>query len=384
VSALRIGLSTTSIEPGLTGGTLEGIGRYTEALLAGLPAAGCVVQPLSFAPPGVPECLRVGRALPLSYALATIGDLLLPSSARLAVRDLGRDGQPLDLFHATDHRIVRMDCPVVATLHDALPIVHPQWCAPRRRRLQNWLLVRAARKADHVIALSQHGVRELVEGYGLDQRRISVVHHGVDPAWFDVPPAAEVAATLARHGLQAGYFLCVATLTPRKNIEHVLQAYLALPPVLRAARQLLIVGRAGWGSEALVRRIAAARQQGENVLWLDGVTQQQELRQLYAGSGAFVLPSLYERSGLAMVAALAAGVPALCADAGVLPELAQGAALEADPRSVPEWTAAMLAIVRDETLRARCIAAGQCRALQLTWTETVRRTAAVYQSILTP
>jgi hypothetical protein len=27
-----------------------------------------------------------------------------------------------------------MDCPVVATLHDALPIKHPEWCSPPARR----------------------------------------------------------------------------------------------------------------------------------------------------------------------------------------------------------------------------------------------------------
>lgn len=383
MSAPRIGLSATSVEPGLTDGHLDGIGRYTQALLDALPAAGCAVQPLSFAPPGLPESLRVGRALPLSYALATVGDLILPASARLAVRDVGHDGQPLDLFHATDHRIVRMDCPVVATLHDALPIAHPAWCAPRRRRLQNWLLVKAARKADHVIALSRHAVPELVRAYGIDEGRVSVVQHGVAPAWFEAPAADAVAATLERHSLRPGYFLCVATLEPRKNLDHLLQAYLALPPVVRAARQLLIVGQAGWDSAQLVRRIAAARHQGEQVQWLASVAEQAELHHVYAGAGAFVLPALHARAGLAMLEALAAGLPVLCAAGGVLAELAEGAALEADPRSLPEWTAALHSIVRDEALRARCVAAGQRRALRATRAEMARRTLAVYQSILT-
>jgi alpha-1,3-rhamnosyl/mannosyltransferase len=380
---LRIGLSATSVEPGLPGARRDGMARYTQALLDELPAAGCAVQPLSFAPPGAPECLRVGRALPLSFALASIGDLLLPSGARLAVREAAHDGRPLDLFHATDHRIVRMDCPVVATLHDALPLVHHEWCAPGRRRLRNWLLAKGARKADHVIALSQHAVPELVRGYGIDERRVSVVHPGVAPAWFDAPAADAVAATLARHDLRPGYFLCVAALEPRKNVALLLQAYLALPPVVRAAHQLLIVGEAGWGGAPLARRIAAAREQGEQVLWLATVPDETELRQLYAGAGAFALPALHARAGHAMLAALAAGVPVLCAAGGVLAELAQGAALEADPLSAPDWTAAMHAIVRDEPSRARCIGAGQRRALQLTWAETARRTAAVYQSILT-
>jgi len=42
----------------------------------------------------------------------------------------------------------------------------------------------------------------------------------------------------------------------------------------------------------------------------------------------------------------------------------------------------MLALSRDEALRARCIAAGRERAARLTWYETARQTAAVYHSVL--
>ena len=394
-AALRVGLSTTTIEPALTGGRLDGIGVYSEALLRHLPQAGCQVRPLSFAPPGRADRLSVGRALPLSFALATLGDLILPASARLAVQAgvqaapggaLQRHAPPpgaIDVFHATDYRIVRMDCPVVATLHDALPISHPEWCSPRLRAVKNWLQKRAAQKADHVIAVSRFAVRELVECFGVDERRISVVHNGVGAEWFEAPPAEARDATLARHGLKPGYFLFVGTLQPRKNVERLLQAYLALPPVLRAARQLVIVGAPGWRSDDLVRQISAARQRGENVAWLSELTDAAQLRHLYAGAGALVFPSLYEGFGIPVLEAFAAGLPVVASNATSLPEVCQGAALEFDPLSVPELSAAMTSMVRDDALRARCIAAGRRRALELTWDITARRTAAVYHSLLT-
>ena len=391
---LRVGLSTTTAEPGLTGGQLDGIGVYSAALLRHLPQAGCDVRALSFAPLGRADLLSVGRALPLSFPLATLGDLMLPSSARLYVKEgvpLAPGGArqrnapppgPIDLFHATDYRIVRMDCPVVATLHDALPVSHPEWCSPRWRKLKNWLQIRAAQKADHVIAVSQFAVRELVECFGIDEKRISVVHNGVDASWFDAPDATLRDATLEQHQLKPGYFLFVGTLQPRKNVERLLQAYLALPPVLRAARQLVIVGAPGWRSEELVRRIAAARQQGENVAWLSKLTDPEQLRHLYAGAGALVLPSLYEGFGIPLLEAFASGVPVITSNTTSLPEVSAGAAIEIDPLDVGALTSAMTSIVRDDALRARCIAAGQRRALQLTWDETARRTAAVYRSVL--
>jgi len=393
-SVLRVGLSTTTAEPGLTGGRLDGIGVYSAALLRHLPQAGCEVRPLSFAPPGRADLLSVGRALPLSFPLATLGDLILPSSARLYVKEgvpVAPGGArqpnapppgPVDLFHATDYRIVRMDCPVVATLHDALTIAHPEWCSPRWRKLKNWLQIRAAQKADHVIAVSQYAVRELVECFGVDEKRISVVHNGVDPAWFDAPSAEARDATLEQHQLKPGYFLFVGTLQPRKNVARVLQAYLTLPPVLRSARQLVIVGAPGWRSEELVRQISAAKQQGENVVWLSGLTDTEQLRHLYAGAGALVFPSLYEGFGIPVLEAFASGVPVVTSNTTSLPEVSQGAALEIDPLDVGELAAAMTTIVRDDAVRARCIAAGRRRALQLTWDETARRTAAVYRTVL--
>jgi alpha-1,3-rhamnosyl/mannosyltransferase len=382
-AALRSGLSVTTAEPVLTNGRLDGLGVYSRALLEHLPQAGVEVVPLSFAPHGDARKVKLGRALPLSFPLATLGDLILPSSVHLSTRvALEKNAAPLDIFHATDYRIVRMDCPVVATLHDALPISHPEWASPKLRKLKNWLQAKAARKAKHVITGSHYSIRELVEHFGVDENKISVVHHGVAAHWFDAPSAEERDITLELHGLRNGYFLFVGTLQPRKNVERLLEAYLALPPVLRSARQLVIVGQPGWRSEELVKRIKDAQQRGENVVWLDQLTDNRHLRHLYAGAGVFVFPSLHEGFGLPLVEAFAAGVPVACSNTTSLPEVANGAAVEFDPLSVGDITAAMTTLARDDAVRARCIAAGQRRALELTWDEAARRTVAVYHEVL--
>ena len=316
--------------------------------------------------------MQAGHALPYSYEATSLRDLFTPLHSKMSI----------DLFHATDYRIVRMDCPVVATLHDAVPIKFPHWCTPRLRSLKNWLQKRAAQKADRVIALSHYAVTELVECFGVREDRISVVYCGVDESWKQAVPAEAVDATLTQYGLVHGYFLFVGTLQPRKNVERILQAYLALPPDVQRTHALVVVGRAGWQCDALTQQLLAARQNGANVMWLNQVKDAKTLRHLYAGAGVFVFPSLYEGFGIPVVEAFASGIPVITSNTTSLPEVSQGAALEVDPLSQDEIRHAMQTLVQDQSLRQRCIELGLQRVAALGWQQTADQTAAVYRAAL--
>lgn len=377
MSSIRVGLSTTTIEPALTGGALDGIGVYSTALLRGLPAYGYEVTGYSYPPLrglGAGKAFKLGQAMPHAYSVLAMRDLLTAGMVRC--------NMPVDIYHATDYRIVRMNCPVVATLHDAIPLTHPEWVSQRLRRVKNWVQKNAAGKADHVIALSRFTVTELVEAYGVDERRITVVHCGVDGQWLERPRRQSVEETLRAMGVRPGYFLFVGTLQPRKNVERIVDAYLGLPEAMRRERQLVIVGRAGWQCDELLNKMRTAIRNGEAIVWINDLKDEERLRHVYAGAGVFVFPSLYEGFGIPVLEAFASDVPVVTANTTSLPEVSEGAALEVNPLSIGEIGDAMRSLASDEALRKKCIAAGRVRAERLTWDRTVEQTAAVYRAVL--
>ncbi len=379
---MRIGLSVGTLEPARARGRIDGIGVYTSHLMAGLAARGQEVQGFSF--PGfsfpafsLPGLGRrggptLGRPLGLPFPAAALG--AIASGGRLAL------APPVDVFHATDYRIVPMRCPVVATLHDAIPMADPALSSRRLRGLKNALMRRLARFADVVVAVSAFSVAELVEHFGIDPARVRVIHAGVDPAWLTPPEPALLARVLAARRLEPGYFLSVGTLQPRKNVERILAAHALLPAALRRERPLVVVGRPGWRCDGLVAELRARVAAGE-ARWLADVAEPEELRALYAAAGVFVFPSLHEGFGLPVLEAFASGVPVVTANTTSLPEVSAGIAREVDPTSVEAIAEAMAALAAPGEERRRRIAAGRARARALGWEVMVDRLLALYREL---
>ena len=286
----------------------------------------------------------------------------------------------VDIFHATDYRSIPMHCPVVTTLYDAIPMVHPEMANPRFRRLKNFVLKNAAKCADHVIAISQYSVRELVDYYDIPPEKISVVLCGVDRHWLDPIPEVDWQATLVKRGLLPGYYLFVGIIQPRKNLDRLMQAHDKLPADVRHERPLVIVGRAGWQCETTLERLQKKIGAGESY-WFPDVHSQRELKHFYAGAGAFVFPSLYEGFGLPILEAFAVGVPVVTSTATSLPEVSAGIGLEVDPLDVDALSEGMQQILLPESRQPR-IAAGQLRAKELSWSFCAEETLKVYRQVL--
>jgi glycosyltransferase involved in cell wall biosynthesis len=248
-------------------------------------------------------------------------------------------------------------CASVTVFHDLQHQRHPEHF--RWFDLPFWklLLWASAHRARRLIAVSEATREDLIRGYHLASERISVVHHGVEPDFFN----------LDRTRIQP-FVLCVSTLHPHKNLDRLIRAY------AREKRKwsLTIAGMRGFSAEALDALIAESGV--KDSVRLTGWIPRDELLRLYASAHAFVYPSTFEGFGMPVLEAMAAGIPVACSDIPPLREVAGDAALFFDPMNEDAIAMALDRIATDAPLRARLEKAGPERARNFTWERAARET----------
>ncbi|HEY7061965.1 MAG TPA: glycosyltransferase family 1 protein [Chloroflexota bacterium] len=248
----------------------------------------------------------------------------------------------------------------------------------RGNRLYLATMARAAvRRADHLLAISEHTRQDLIRLLGAAPERVTVTYCGVDGA-FRPLDAAEVRAYRERRGLPERFLLYVGTLEPRKNVPRLLEGY-ALLRARGPAPPLVLAGARGWGLTGLDARVAALGL-GDSVRFL-GYVPTAELPLCYNAASVFVYPSLYEGFGLPPLEALACGTPVVASNASSLPEALGDAALLVDPRDTAGLAAALAAVLADEPLRERLRAAGFAQVQRFSWGRMAEQTHAVYHAV---
>ena len=180
-------------------------------------------------------------------------------------------------------------------IYDIFPITLPHMAEPNTAKTFEGLLQKGIAQWDFFVADSRYTAGELAAYIRrtAPQRRLPVLPVPLAQA----NTAAQDAGALPA-GLAAGrYILCVATIEPRKNHAVLIAAWRALRARRPDSPDLVLVGRAGWRSEALVESLRADREAGGGIHWLDSVSDA-ELAALYRDCLFTVYPSLAEGWGL--------------------------------------------------------------------------------------
>jgi glycosyltransferase involved in cell wall biosynthesis len=272
--------------------------------------------------------------------------------------------------------------PVVANIHHPLAVDRRNALIQARtlREKLRWILFYpffmqdiVMKRVDRIVTGSNHSAESIRRVFNVPASHIQIIHDGVDTETFHpldgtvkTPNSILFVGNSEDRNKGARYLLEALHILRQEMDFH-------LTFVDKAKDDLTL-------APSLVKRYGLTSR-----VTFTGRVPTDELVRLYNRSELLVSPSVYEGFGLPAAEAMACGTPVIATTAGAFPEVVANNETgwlvpAADARALADAIRRMMA---DPALRAQFGDAGRRRMQeQFTWRETARKTAALYEEIL--
>ena len=300
-----------------------------------------------------------------------------------AWRSLGMAGdvrfEKIDLFHGLTgelpvglHHSIRK----VITVHDLIFLRYPGYY----KSFDRWMYVRkhkfACASADLVIAISEQTKQDIMEFFGVDEKKIRLVYQGCDAQFYRMATDIEKQNVCALYRLPEKYVLYVGTVEMRKNLITLVKAMSLLPEDV----QLVVVGRET-GYAKKVKEEITARNLARRIRFLHEVMFN-HLPVIYQQAQVFCLPSLFEGFGIPVLEALNSRVPVVASNISSLPEAGGSGQLYVPPTDEQAIAHAIQQVLDNPSLRDKMIAAGTAHAARFHEENIAKNLWSVYRELL--
>ena len=250
--------------------------------------------------------------------------------------------------------------PVVQTMHD---LNHEKFAL---YKVENIIEKRRKVLADatHIIAISEQTKRDLMEIHGVDEKRITVVYHGI---------GQNIYSTVAHRLFERPYLLYVGGRSGYKNFGTFLCGFARLKEEI----DLVCTGMLFNTEE----RQLISDLRLTNRIHQRFVTNEQ-MNQLMAQAVAFVYPSRAEGFGMPILEAFRCGCPCIISDIPCFHEVAGQAARYFNPNEIEDIASTLESVMNDGKTLSELIQSGFERMKLFSWERTAKETLKVYQSVL--
>ena len=212
---------------------------------------------------------------------------------------------------------------VVGCLYDLIPLRYPAATALKNSAPFTPWFEKVLLQCDAIVCISQSVARDLVD-YVREQGLATpaTMRIGWWPLGADFRAGAQEAPSKAVERIAsapAPFFMSVGTLEPRKAYPIALDAFERLWSEGCETRYV-IVGRPGWNTRALQRRIRQHSEYGRRLFWLDNASDA-DLSYLYPRARGLIFPSFVEGFGMPLIEAAHHGARVIASDIPVFREV---------------------------------------------------------------
>ena len=245
----------------------------------------------------------------------------LPESAKTLIN------LPIVYHSPLPYPILVDGCKNVSTIHDLIPLSHPELCLDDPTYFYD-LVDAILERFDGVHCISQYTVDQLKRFYGgKAENKIFVAHQPIPLSHLSSSYEQDALMRAAsRHsGSSSGYkyILQIGSIEPKKNHQTTLEAFRRLREQDQSLR-LVIIGKPGWLTEDLCDYLLSAKPDG--IDWLRSASYS-TLTKYLQGATAVVFPSIVEGWGLPPLEAMSFGAPVVASPIAPCKEACGSAAL---------------------------------------------------------
>jgi glycosyltransferase involved in cell wall biosynthesis len=246
---------------------------------------------------------------------------------------------------------------------------------------KNWLLFHAkqlvgkqvfkkvARKADHIIAITEYTKKDLLDFVTVPEEKISVIYEAGETTSGESTPYSVP---------YKQFLLYVGNHSDYKNIKRLTDAHQQL---LKTYPKLGLVLAGKLNAAALKTQSYVTDKKYKNIHFTDFVTDE-ELNWLYDNAATYVFPSLMEGFGLPGLEAMGHNLPVVSSNATCLPEVYGDAAIYFDPLNVEDMAEKISLVLDSKDMQMQLAAEGQKQLKKYSWKKMAKETHAVYMKVL--
>ena len=264
-------------------------------------------------------------------------------------------------------------CLKVSTIHDVIPIDHPEWFNFSNRYFSKRNLERQCKDSDHIICVSQYTKRRVIELFP------NICDITVLPLGVNVPKNLIDPMLLNELDIEEKeYLFYIGNIEPRKNLNSYVNA---IESVLRGNKSLkfVIAGHQNYLAGNILKPIL--EEFPGQIIFLGKVTERLKWTLLKYAKFA-VFPSLYEGFGIPVIEAYAVGTPIVFSDNSSLSELALKREHLFDPMNLGDMLKTTENLLYSNDLRNELAIKGLERAKCFNWNSVASATLDIYSNII--